>query len=129
MPVTHLAGAEFTVKIGATDYTAQITEGSIERTANVVKTKTLGPNTVATQTDREDSLSVSLLYDEESGLYKALHDATDSLSAVAVEIVGGGGKWTSSSMSVSSLSAQFNAEDVASCSATLEGLLAFAAVV
>lgn len=127
MSVTHLAGATFTVTVGSTDYSAQITSGSIARAANVVKTKTLGPNTVATQTDREDTVDCAFLYDGSTGFYKALNDATDSLSNLTVTITGGTGKWTGS-LAVSALGAEFNAEDVSTASATFEGLLTFAAV-
>jgi Phage tail tube protein len=128
MSVTHIAGAKFTVKAGATptDYSAQVTDGSISRAANVTKTKTLGPNTVATQTDRDDTVTANFLFDESSGFYKALFDATESLASIAVEITSPGSKWTGT-MAVSSLSTEFAAEGVSTCSATLEGLLAFAA--
>lgn len=126
MSVVHIAGATFTVTVGTTDYSAQVTSGSISRTANVVKTKTLGPNTVATQTDREDSVDCAFLYDGHTGFYKALHDATDTLTNLTVTIVGSDGKWTGS-LAVSALSAEFNAEDVSTASATFEGLLSFAA--
>lgn len=127
MSVIHIAGAKFTVTVGTVDYSAQVQSGTIDRAANVVKTKTLGPNTVATQTDREDTVSCSFLYDGSAGFYKALNDATESLANVTVTIQGDNGKWTGS-MAVSALSTEFNAEDVSTCSATLEGLLAFSAV-
>jgi hypothetical protein len=129
MSVTHIAGAKFTVKAGATptDYSAQVTDGSISRSANVTKTKTLGPNTTTTQTDREDTITANFLYDEATGFYKALYDATEALANINVEIASPGGKWTGS-VAVSALSTEFSAEGVSTCSATLEGLLVFAAV-
>lgn len=126
MTVTHIAGSSFTVTVGTTDYSAQVTDGTIDRTANVVKTKTLGPNTVATQTDKEDSVSCSFLYDATTGFYKAVWDASEALTPLTVKIVGGAGTWTGS-LSVSQLGAEFNAEDVSTCSATFEGSLTFAA--
>ena len=127
MTVTHIAGSSFTVKVGASDYSAQVTAGTVDRTANVVKTKTLGPNTVATQTDKEDTVTCDFLYDSTTGFYKAVWDASEALTPLTVEIVGSGGKWTGS-LSVSQLGAEFNAEDVSTCSATFEGSLTFAAV-
>lgn len=127
MTVTHLAGSSFTVTVGTTDYSAQVTAGTVDRSANVVKTKTLGPNTVATQTDKEDTVTCDFLYDATTGFYKAVWDASEALTPLTVKITGGTGEWTGS-LSVSQLGAEFNAEDVSTCSATFEGSLTFAAV-
>lgn len=126
MPVINLAGAKFTVKVATTDRSAQITSGSLNRTANVVRTKTLGPNTITTATDKQDDMSCDFLYDEAAGFYKALYDATESLSSIAVEIVGGTGKWTGD-VYIESLGTEFAADGVATCSASMSGTLTFAA--
>lgn len=126
MPVTAIAGSSFTVKVGAVAYTSQVTSGTITRTPNIVITTTLGPNKVTTQTDYLDEVSCDFLYDGSTGFYKALADAADSGDSLAVEIVGGSGKWTGTVL-VSALSADFSAEDISACSASFQGTLTFAA--
>lgn len=121
MPTTDIAGAAFTVTVGATNYSAQVTSGTISRTGNTTRTKVLGPATITTQTDTEDSISLDILYDEDGGLYDALVTASAALTSVAVVVVGGTLTWTFSAAYVSALSAEFAADGVATCSMTLDG--------
>ena len=129
MPVTVIAGAEFTVKVGASDFTAQIKDGNIDRAVNVINEKTLGPNVTPVATDYEDTISINGLYDDAAaGWYDVIWEAAEDLTALAVEIVGGSRKWTGTLM-VSGISSDFGAENSAGSSATFTGRLTRAAAV
>lgn len=128
MPVTVIAGATFTVKVGATDFSAQIKDGSIARAVNVINEKTLGPNTTPVATDYEDTVTINGLHDNAAaGWYDVIWEAAEDLDAIAVEITDGARKWTGTLMP-SNLSADFGAEASATSSATFTGRLTRAAV-
>lgn len=128
MPTTVISGSTFTVKAGATDYSAQVRNGSIDGSANIVTEYVLGPATAVSATSTEDTVSVDLLYDGDSGFYMALYTAYKAMTGLAVEITGGAttGKWTGTLL-VESLSASFDAQQAASCTATFRGVVTFAA--
>lgn len=119
MPVTSFAGSVFTVKVGSTTYTAQITRGGVSTAPSKTKTKTLGPNTATTKTDVQDSATFDFLYDGDSGFYKALWDDAHDLDSagLTVEIHGGGGEWNGT-MSVDDLGIEFPAEGETTCTAS-----------
>lgn len=122
--INALAGSDFTVKLGVTDYSAKITDGSITRTPNVLSTSTLRGKARA-QTDLNHTVSLNLLYDEDAGLYAALWDASETGADVAIIIIGGDGQWTGTGVKVTSLSASFAAEAHSTCSASFEGDFTF----
>ena len=125
MPVVVIAGALFTVKLEAGDVSAQIKDGTIDRAINVINEKTLGPNTTPVATDVEDTVNINGLYDGASGgWYEAIWAASDTLSAIDVEITDGPGgqKWTGALMPAS-LGASFGAETSSEASASFSGRL------
>lgn len=125
MSVNSLAGALFTVKVGTTDYSAQITDGTVGTTPTVDRVRTLGPNAAYVETDIEHNADVNFLYDEYTGFYKALDDAAVAGTGLSCEITGGGGKWTGT-LYVSNLSVSYAADGLSTCSASFMGDLTFA---
>jgi hypothetical protein len=126
MPATSVAGADFTVTVGAVAYSAQVTTGTITTTSTITRTRTLGPDNAFTQTDLISALALSFLYDEDTGAFDALQTAADAGTGVAVSITGGGGTWTGAAMYVESVDTTFDATGVATCSASLTGVVTFA---
>lgn len=125
MPATSIAGATFTVTVGATDYSAQVTSGTVTSTSTITRTRTLDGNAFS-QTDLISAVSLSFLYDNTGGIFAALQAKVDSGASVAVVIDGGSGEWTGAAMYVESAETTFDATGVAMCSATLTGELVFA---
>ena len=125
MPATSIAGATFTVSVGNTDHSAQVTSGTVTSTSTITRTRTLDGNAFS-QTDLISSVSLSFLYDEDAGVFSALQAVVDSGAAIAIGIYGGAGDWTSETMYCESAETTFDATGVATCSATLTGELAFA---
>lgn len=125
MPAIAISGKQFTVTVGAVDYSAQITTGSINKTADVETIETLSDR-INEPRNVQETASCDFLYDGATGFYKALWDAIGG-SAVSVTIVGDDGEWTGS-MLVTSLSDEFPADGTSTCSAEFTGSLAFAAV-
>lgn len=123
MPAVSVAGSAFTVTIGATAYTAQITKGTITLNNTVARTKTLTDVAYAT-TDKDGSLSIEGVYDDETGLIGALATAAAAGTSVNVVIVGGDTKWTGTAMYVESVDSAFDATGIATVSASFTGLMA-----
>lgn len=121
-----LTGKQFTVKSGTTDYSAVVTTGSTTASASSETIQTLAGSEVISQ-GVEDTTSCEFLYDEASGFYKLLWDAIHAGTTVAVEIVGGTGKWTGTLL-VTDLGNEFPADGAATCTAEFSGELTFAAV-
>ena len=126
MPATSIAGADFTVTAGAVAYSAQVTTGTVTTTSTITRTRTLGPDNAFTQTDLISAISLSFLYDEDTGCFDALNTVAVSGGAIAVTITGGGGTWSGSAMYVESVDTTFDATGVATCSASLTGVITFA---
>jgi hypothetical protein len=124
MPAIAITGKEFTVSIGATDYSAQITTGSINKAADSETIQTLD-GSVTLSRGVEITASCDFLYDGATGFYAAMWDAVGG-SAVTLTIVGDDGEWTGS-MVVTSLSDEFPADGASTCTAEFSGTLAFAA--
>lgn len=125
MAATAITGADFTVTIATTDYSGQVTDGTVTMTPTVVRTKTLG-DVAYSQTDLEGSISITFLYDDNAGLYDDLATAASSGSSVAVTIVGDTGTWTGSAMYVNGdMATSFNATEVATVSVTFIGEVSF----
>jgi len=125
MAVVSVAGAAFTVQVGATQYEDQITTGSITTTPTIVRTKTLG-DVAFDQTDLNSAVSIDFLYDENTGLYDALQTAIAGASSVAVTIESAVGVWTGSAMYIDSADVTFDAAGVATCTVSLQGSVSFA---
>ena len=125
MPATSIAGATFTVTIGAVDYSAQVTSGTVTSTSTITRTRTLDGNAFS-QTDLISGISLSFLYDDNTGCFEALQTVVDSGSGISVVVDGGTGTWTGSGMYVESAETTFDATGVAMCTAALTGVLVFA---
>lgn len=125
MAVVSVAGAAFTVQVGAVQYEDQITTGSITTTPTIVRTKTLG-DVAFDQTDLNSAVSIDFLYDENTGLYDALQTAIAGATSVAVTIESAIGVWTGSAMYIDSADVTFDAAGVASCTVSLQGTVTFA---
>ena len=125
MPATSIAGATFTVSIGAVDYSAQVTSGTVNSTSTITRTRTLDGNAFS-QTDLISGVSLSFLYDGNADAFNALQTVIDSGAAIAVVVDGGTGTWTGAAMFAESVETTFDATGVAMCSAELAGVLVFA---
>ena len=125
MAVVSVAGAAFTVQVGATQYEDQITTGTITTTPTIVRTKTLS-DVAFDQTDLNSAVSLEFLYDENTGLYDALQTAIAGANSVAVTIESAVGVWTGSAMYIDSAEVTFDAAGVATCSVSFQGTVSFA---
>ena len=117
MSVIAVAGYTFTVSLGPSYYSDQITDGTITQTGTVVRTKTLG-GVNFTQTDFTSAASISFLYDGNNGAYNILSDAVTGLTDVGIVVTGGTGDMYPESVEVS-----YDAAGVATCTASLVGTL------
>lgn len=125
MAVVSVAGAAFTVEVGAVAYTDQVTSGTITTSPNIVRTVTLG-DVDFTQTDLNSTVAIEFLYDENSGLYDALQTAIAAGTSVALEVASATGVWTGSAVFIESADISFEATGVASCSVSFTGSVTFA---
>lgn len=126
MPITSITGKVFTVKLGATDYSGQITQGSISRASNSEVIQTLsGKATVSIGS--EDSASISFLFDEVVGLFGALSTAAAAGTSVTVLISDTVAKWTGP-MVVTATSLDYSATGAVTGTADFLGTLVFSAV-
>jgi len=125
MPAVSVAGAAFTVTIGATPYTSQVTTGTVNTAPTITRTKTLD-DVAFDQTDLNSTISVDFLYDENTGLYDALQTSIAAGSSLAVEVASASGTWTGSAMYPESLDMSFDATGVATCSISFTGTVTFA---
>lgn len=125
MAVVSVAGAAFTVSSGATDWSDQITTGTITTTPTITRTPTLG-DVAFDQTDLNSTVSLDFLYDENTGVYDALQTAIAAGSSVALSIQSAAGAWTGAAMYVESCDVTFEATGVATVSASFTGTVTFA---
>ncbi|MFZ9967656.1 MAG: hypothetical protein ACO3IN_11755 [Steroidobacteraceae bacterium] len=125
MAVVSVAGAAFTVELGVTPYTDQVTTGTITTTPTIVRTPTLGDVSFV-QTDLNSTVNLTFLYDEDSGMYDALQTAIAGGNDVALEINSASGTWTGANMYVDSCDITFEATGVATCTANFTGTVTFA---
>ena len=125
MPVVSIAGSEFTVQVASVAYSAQVTSGTITQTSTITRTRTLGGGNAFTQTDLISALSVSFLFDHDSGLYNALENAATAGTSLAVIIDDGlNTAWNGAAMYVESVEVSYDATGVATATASLTGELA-----
>lgn len=125
MAVVSVAGAAFTVQVGATQYEDQITTGTITTTPTIVRTKTLG-DVAFDQTDLNSAISLDFLYDENTGIYDALQTAIAGATSVSVTVESASGVWTGTAMYIDSCDVTFDAAGVASCTVSMQGSVTFA---
>jgi hypothetical protein len=125
MAVVSVAGAAFTVDLGATQYEDQITSGTIDTTPTITRTKTLS-DVAFDQTDLNSTVSLEFLYDENSGMYDAIQTAIAAAASVAVGIESATGAWTGAAMYIESANTSFAADGVATCSVSFTGSVTFA---
>ncbi len=125
MPAVSVAGAAFTVTVGLTAYTSQVTSGTITTTPTITRTKTLD-DVAFDQTDLNSTMSLEFLYDENTGLYDALQTSIAAGTSLAVEVASALGTWTGAAMYVEGLDLSFDATGIASASLSLTGSVTFA---
>lgn len=125
MPAVSVAGAAFTVEVGAAQFEDQITTGTVTTTPTIVRTKTLS-SVAFDQTDLNSTISLEFLYDENTGLFDALQVAIAAATPVAVEVASALGTFTGASMSIESAETTFAADGIATCSASFTGTVLFA---
>lgn len=125
MAAVSVAGAAFTVSIGAVQYEDQITSGTITTTPTIVRTKTLS-DVAFDQTDLNSAMSLEFLYDEATGIYDALQTAIAAALPVAVVVESAVGVWTGSAMYIESAEVTFAADGIAMCSTSFTGTVTFA---
>jgi len=125
MAVVSVAGAAFTVKVGAVQYEDQVTTGTVTTTPTIIRTKTLS-DVAFNQTDLNSTISLDFLYDENTGLYDALQTAIAAGTSVAMEVESAVGKWTSTAMWIDSCDVTFDAAGIATCTVSAQGTVTFA---
>jgi hypothetical protein len=125
MAVVSVAGAAFTVTVGAVAYEDQITTGTITTTPTVIRTKTLS-DVAFNQTDLNSSISLDFLYDENTGIYDALQTVIAAGTAVAVVVESAVGVWTGNGMWIDSADITFDAAGIAMCTVSMQGTVTFA---
>ena len=125
MAVVSVAGAAFTVEVGAAQYEDQITTGTITTTPTIIRTKTLS-DVAFNQTDLNSTISLDFLYDENSGIYDALQTAIAGAAAVAVTVESATGVWTGAAMYIDSADVTFDAAGLATCTVSMQGTVTFA---
>ena len=124
MAVVSVAGAAFTVKVGATQYEDQVTTGTITTSPVIVRTKTLG-DVAFDQTDLNSAVSLDFLYDENSGMYDALQTSIAAGTSLALEVHSATGVWTGGAMWIDSCDVKFDAAGVAMCTVSMQGSVSF----
>jgi len=125
MAVVSVAGAAFTVKVGAVQYEDQITTGTVTTTPTVIRTKTLS-DVAFNQTDLNSTMSFDFLYDESTGIYDALQTSIAAGTAIAMEVESAVGKWTGAAMWIDSCDVTFDAAGIATCTVSAQGTVTFA---
>lgn len=125
MAVTAVNGADFTVTVALTDYSDQITSGTINTSAAVTEVETLG-GVAVTQGNSKGTANISFLYDSNAGLYDALMTAQAAGDSVAVAIAGSAGTWTGSALLVESADVNYDPAGPATCSVAFRGTITFA---
>lgn len=124
MAAVSVAGAAFTVSIGAVQYEDQITSGTITTSPTIVRTKTLS-DVAFDQTDLNSAVSLEFLYDENTGIYEALQTAIAAAVPVAVVVESAVGVWTGTGMHIESAEVTFAADGIATCSTSFTGSVVF----
>ena len=125
MAVVSVAGAAFTVQVGATQYEDQITTGTITTTPTVIRTKTLS-DVAFNQTDLNSTISLDFLYDENAGMYDALQTSIAAGTSIGMVVESATGVWTGTAMWIDSCDVTFGAAGIATCTVSAQGTVTFA---
>ncbi|WP_294981653.1 hypothetical protein [uncultured Microbacterium sp.] len=125
--IDALTGADFTVKINDTDYSAIVIDGGLTKAPNVLTTTTLRGKARA-QTDVTRTGDLNILYDEDGGLYAALEAASDDGDDIEVLIIGGSGQWSGEHVKITNLGVSYAGEAHSTCSVSIEGDMDFTPV-
>ena len=125
MPAVQITGAQFTVSVGSTSYSAQVTSGTITTTPTVTRTKTLA-SIAFDQTDLNSTVTIEYLYDDNSGLYLALQTAITAGTSLAVSIHGATGAWTGTAMWPDTADVKYDAAGIAMATVSMQGTITFA---
>jgi hypothetical protein len=132
MPTTVITGKKFTVSLDGMDGSAQVTTGTVDESSSSNTIQTLAGSATISQ-GVESTISAEFLYDGDQaagGFYGVLKTALDTAAEVAIIIEGGtdsSAAWSGVGV-VTGLSAEFPADDAATCSAEIgvSGQLIFA---
>lgn len=125
MAVVSVAGAAFTVLVGAVQYEEQITTGTITTTPTIIRTKTLS-DVAFNQTDLNSTMSFDFLYDENAGMYDALQTSIAAGTSIGVVVESATGVWTGAAMYIDSAEVTFDAAGIATCTVSMQGTVTFA---
>jgi hypothetical protein len=125
MAVVSVAGAAFTVLVGAVQYEEQITTGTITTTPTIIRTKTLS-DVAFNQTDLNSTMSFDFLYDENAGMYDALQTSIAAATSIGVVVESATGVWTGAAMYIDSAEVTFDAAGIATCTVSMQGTVTFA---
>lgn len=121
MAASVVVGSQITFKFGATDYSAQVTGGSVNDTFTVPRIKTLS-DVARPKTDQFTTAEVNLLFDDEAGAYGALRTAAAAGTGTAVEWVMADTKQTGT-MYIESINIDYDAEAETRLSVSMSGEL------
>jgi hypothetical protein len=127
MSAVGVAGSQFTVTVGATAYTDQVTTGTITTSPTITRTKTMGSVNFS-QTDLDSTISIDFLYDGQSGMYETLYTAAAAGTSVGFVIAATGttaGVWTGSAMHLNSVDMKTDAAGVAMCTVQMQGTVTY----
>lgn len=128
MSTIAITGKQFTVTVGSTNGSAQITSGSVDESASSETIQTLAGSAAVSQ-GVESTISADFLYDgsaPDGGFYAVLRAALVAGTPVPVVIDGGGSEWEGDAL-VTSVGAEFPADGATTCAAelTVSGALTF----
>jgi hypothetical protein len=126
MAVVSITGAQFTCKIGTTDYSSQVTGGTITASPTIARTKTLG-DVAYPMTDLVHEVDVEFLYDDEAGFVGQINTAAIAGTGLVTEIKGADSKWTGT-LYTTGLEVKFAADGVAMATGKFIGALVLADV-
>ena len=124
MAVVSIAGSQFTVTVSSTDYSSQVTAGTITNTPTVNRIKTLSDTAYALG-EVVWEVECKFLYDTEVGFYGIVNTAAIAGTGLTVSIVGGDAKWTGT-LYCNGLEVTFAADGIAEATGSFIGTLTLA---
>ena len=124
MAVVSIAGSQFTVTVSSTDYSSQVTAGTITNTPTVNRIKTLSDTAYALG-EVVWEVECKFLYDTEVGFYGIVNTAAVAGTGLTVSIVGGDAKWTGT-LYCNGLEVTFAADGIAEATGSFIGTLTLA---
>lgn len=124
MAVVSIAGSQFTVNVSSTDYSAQVTGGTITNTPTVNRIKTLSDTAYALG-EVVWEVECKFLYDTEVGFYGIVNTAAIAGTGLTTVITGGDAKW-SGTLYCTGLEVTFAADGIAEATGSFVGSLTLA---